>query len=99
QGGIHGRHRLQLRADAPATGVSAGPGLLAVPLGWQPAGRNALRCRRSLPRDPRRQGEAMTWIVPAMLLLVALIHLLPLAGLLGVAKMEGAYGVRIEGPD
>lgn len=41
----------------------------------------------------------MKWIVPAMLVLVAVIHLLPLAGLLGVAKMEGAYGVQIEGPD
>jgi hypothetical protein len=41
----------------------------------------------------------MKWIVPAMLVLVALIHLLPLAGVLGVAKLEGAYGVQIEGPD
>jgi len=38
-------------------------------------------------------------IVPAMLVLVALIHLPPLLGMLGVAKMEGAYGVDIAGPD
>jgi hypothetical protein len=41
----------------------------------------------------------MRWIVPAMLALVALIHLAPLAGLLGVARMEAAYGVQIAGPD
>ena len=41
----------------------------------------------------------MKWIVPAMLVLVALIHLPPLLGLLGVPKMEAAYGVTIPGPD
>ena len=41
----------------------------------------------------------MKWIVPTMLVLVALIHLPPLLGLLGVAKMEAAYGVAIAGPD
>ena len=41
----------------------------------------------------------MSWIVPAMLLLVALIHLPPLLGVLGVAKMEAAYGVALPGPD
>ena len=41
----------------------------------------------------------MKWIVPAMLVLVALIHLPPLLGVLGVAKMEAAYGVAITGPD
>jgi hypothetical protein len=39
------------------------------------------------------------WIVPTMLVLVALIHLPPVLGLLGVAKMESAYGVGIAGPD
>ena len=41
----------------------------------------------------------MKWIVPTMLVLVALIHLPPVLGLLGVAKMESAYGVAIAGPD
>jgi hypothetical protein len=41
----------------------------------------------------------MKWIVPAMLVLVALIHLPPVIGLLGVAKMESAYAVSIAGPD
>ena len=41
----------------------------------------------------------MKWIVPAMLVLVALIHLPPLLGVFGVAKMESAYGVGIAGPD
>jgi hypothetical protein len=41
----------------------------------------------------------MKWIVPAMLVLVALIHLPPLLGLMGVATMENAYGVSIAGPD
>jgi len=38
-------------------------------------------------------------IVPAMLVLVALIHLPPVLGVLGVTKMERAYGVGIAGPD
>ena len=41
----------------------------------------------------------MKWIVPTMLALVALIHLAPLAGVLGVARMEAAYGIDIAGPD
>jgi hypothetical protein len=41
----------------------------------------------------------MKWLVPAMLALVALIHLAPLAGVFGVARMEAAYGVEIAGPD
>jgi hypothetical protein len=41
----------------------------------------------------------MKWIVPTMLVLVAMIHLPPVLGLLGVAKMEAAYGVAIAGPD
>ena len=41
----------------------------------------------------------MKWLVPTMLALVALIHLAPLAGVLGVARMETAYGIEIAGPD
>ena len=41
----------------------------------------------------------MKWIVPTMLVLVALIHLPPLFGVLGVAKLESAYDVSIVGPD
>jgi hypothetical protein len=41
----------------------------------------------------------MRWLVAAMLALVALIHLAPLAGVLGVARMEAAYGVEIAGAD
>ena len=41
----------------------------------------------------------MKWLVPAMLVLVAMIHLPPLFGLLGVAKLEAAYDVSIVGPD
>ncbi len=41
----------------------------------------------------------MKWLVPLMLLLVALIHLPPVLGVLGVAGMEAAYGVGIAGPD
>ena len=41
----------------------------------------------------------MKWLVPAMLVAVALIHLAPVLGVLGVANMERAYGVGIAGPD
>ena len=41
----------------------------------------------------------MSWLVPAMLVAVALIHLPPVLGLLGVAQMERAYGVSLPGPD
>jgi hypothetical protein len=41
----------------------------------------------------------MPWLVPLVLVLLALIHLPPLLGVLGVAKMESAYGVAIAGPD
>jgi hypothetical protein len=41
----------------------------------------------------------MTWLVPAMLVLVALIHLAPVLGVLGVAKMEAAYGLALPGPE
>jgi len=41
----------------------------------------------------------MKRIVPTMLALVALIHLPPLFGVLGVPQLEAAYGVAIAGPD
>jgi hypothetical protein len=41
----------------------------------------------------------LKWVVPAMLVLVALIHLPPLLGVLGAAKMEAAYGVQIADPN
>ena len=41
----------------------------------------------------------MKWLVPAMLVLVALIHLPPLLGVFGVARMELAYGVQIADPN
>jgi hypothetical protein len=41
----------------------------------------------------------MSWLVPAMLVLVALIHLAPVLGVLGVAKMEAAYGLALPGPE
>ena len=37
--------------------------------------------------------------MPAMLLLVALIHLAPLLGVLGAARMETAYGVQLADPN
>ena len=41
----------------------------------------------------------MSWLVPAMLVAVALIHLPPVLGLFGVARMERAYGVALPGPE
>ena len=41
----------------------------------------------------------MKWLVPAMLVLVALIHLPPLLGVFGASRMELAYGVQIADPN
>ena len=41
----------------------------------------------------------MKWLVQAMLVGVALIHLPPVLGVLGVPTMEKAYAVSIAGPD
>jgi len=41
----------------------------------------------------------VNWLVSAMLVAVALIHLLPVLGLLGAAQMERAYGVSLPGAD
>ena len=37
----------------------------------------------------------MQCVVPAVLLLVALIHVLPLAGVLGAAKLSSLYGIPV----
>ena len=41
----------------------------------------------------------MRLIVPAALLLVALIHVLPLAGVLGAAKLSSLYGISVQDPN
>ena len=41
----------------------------------------------------------MRHVVSAMLLLVALIHLLPLAGVLGAARISVLYGVQLDDPN
>ncbi len=40
----------------------------------------------------------MRFVVPAVLLLVALIHALPLVGVLGAAKLTQLYGVDVQDP-
>jgi hypothetical protein len=41
----------------------------------------------------------MQLLVTVVLVLVGIIHLLPLAGVLGVSRLNKIYGVAIEGPD
>ena len=41
----------------------------------------------------------MRQVAAVMLLLVACVHLAPLVGVLGSARLEALYGVPIEGPD
>jgi len=41
----------------------------------------------------------MRHVVSAMLLLVAVIHLLPVAGVLGADQLARLYGVPVSGPD
>ena len=41
----------------------------------------------------------MKYFVPAALLLVALIHFLPLVGVLGAAKLSFLYGISIQDPN
>jgi hypothetical protein len=41
----------------------------------------------------------MKFIVPAVLLLVALIHALPLAGVVGAAKLSSLYGIAVQEPN
>jgi hypothetical protein len=41
----------------------------------------------------------MRQVAALMLLPIALVHLLPLVGVLGAARLEGLYGVPVDGPD
>ena len=41
----------------------------------------------------------MQRVAALLLMLVAFVHLLPLVGVLGVARLEALYGVPIAGPD
>jgi hypothetical protein len=41
----------------------------------------------------------MRWLVSAMLIIVGVIHLLPLSGVLGRARLVSLYGVPIEDPN
>ena len=41
----------------------------------------------------------MRHVVPAALFLVALIHALPLIGVLGAGKLETLYGIRVRDPN
>ncbi|SEL31371.1 hypothetical protein SAMN05518845_106120 [Variovorax sp. YR750] len=41
----------------------------------------------------------MRYIVPVALFLVGLIHVLPLAGVLGVARLHGLYGIDVAEPN
>lgn len=40
----------------------------------------------------------MRFVVPAVLLLVALIHALPLVGVVSAARVSGLYGIAIQDP-
>lgn len=41
----------------------------------------------------------MRHVVPAALLLVAAIHVLPLAGVLGAARLSSLYGIAVQDPN
>ena len=41
----------------------------------------------------------MQYLVTAILVFVGIIHLLPLAGVLGVSRLNKIYGITIDGPD
>ena len=41
----------------------------------------------------------MRFVVPAVLLLVAAIHALPLLGVLGAARISGLYGIAVDDPN
>jgi hypothetical protein len=41
----------------------------------------------------------MRFVVPSVLLLVALIHALPLAGVVSAAKLSSLYGISIQDPN
>jgi len=41
----------------------------------------------------------LKYLVPASLIVVGVIHLIPLSGVLGVGRLNSLYGVSITGPD
>ncbi len=41
----------------------------------------------------------MSRVISAVLLIVGLVHLLPLLGILGAARLEALYGLRIDEPN
>ena len=41
----------------------------------------------------------MRWVVPVVLLLVAIIHALPVMGALGAARLEALYGISVQEPN
>ncbi|MEM7349272.1 MAG: phosphopantetheine adenylyltransferase [Acidobacteriota bacterium] len=41
----------------------------------------------------------MRYVAPAALILVAIIHLLPLAGVLGSDRLEALYGITVDEPN
>ena len=49
--------------------------------------------------NARAVEPCMRHIVTAALLLVGIIHLLPLAGVLGAARLSGLYGIAVEEPN
>ena len=45
------------------------------------------------------QGHAMRFIVPTVLILVALIHALPVMGVLGATKLSQLYAITVQDPN
>lgn len=41
----------------------------------------------------------MRYVIPLILVLVALVHLLPLAGVLGASQLQGLYGIPVAEPN
>ncbi len=41
----------------------------------------------------------MRFIVPSVLVMVGILHLLPLAGVLGTGRLHALYGVRVDDPN
>ncbi len=41
----------------------------------------------------------MKWVINTCIVIVAIIHLLPLVGVLGVERLQSLYGIRIDGPE
>lgn len=58
--------------------------------------------RPGLPYNPfvfSNERLGMRWVVPVVLLLVAFIHVLPLIGVLGAARLEALYGIPVQEPN